>query len=140
MSAFIVKDKTINRILAYMIADHTLSYDRGTLGLDFTDAKSLEASATMLGRAMMAMNCAAFNSRYGEGEAERELGDNRYNFQSISAPSKFQAASSLRCFLYQCSEGDIPNRLLFKAISDYADALAWSIVRDTPEYKNAEWG
>jgi len=140
MSAFIMEDKTINRILSYMVADDDLKHYLPALGIDLTDDKLVTASATMLGRAMMAMNCAAFNSRYGEGEAERELGDNRYNFQSISAPSKFQAASSLRCFLYQCSEGDIPNRLLFKAISDYADALAWSIVRDTPEYKNAEWG
>lgn len=140
MSAFIVENKTINRILAYMIADSDLCCYLDTLGLDFTDDKLIEASATMLGRAMLAMNCAAYDARYGEGQAAKVLGDDRYRYESIKTPSRFQAASSLRCFLYQCSEGDIPERKLFKAISHYADALAWSIVRDTPEYKNAEWG
>lgn len=51
-----------------------------------------------------------------------------------------QALKSLRCWLYQCSEGNVPEQPLFKALERYAGDLAFHIVAELPGWNAAEWG
>ena len=54
--------------------------------------------------------------------------------------SRVEALKALRCVIYQCSEGDIPDTsLLYKRMTDRANALCREIVSDLPEYEQAAW-
>jgi hypothetical protein len=53
---------------------------------------------------------------------------------------KVQFFKSLQCFLYQCSEGNVPDRPLFKALQDVEAFLAPTVNQDSPKYNVAVWG
>ena len=46
---------------------------------------------------------------------------------------------SIGCLTYQCSEGDVPDERLFKALREYERALNGLIVADMDEYDAAAW-
>ena len=50
-----------------------------------------------------------------------------------------QGYKSLRCWLYQCLEGTVPDQPLYEALSRYADALAVTLVERMPAYQAADW-
>lgn len=127
MSAFIVADKSINRILAYF-AKESNSRD---LGYDLSE---LDERAK-LGRKLHAMNVAAVNDRYGE----RDDSISQFRYRELAAPTDVQAYKHLRCLLYQCMEGDVPERKLYKQMERASDTLASAIVHGLPEFDKAEW-
>ena len=53
--------------------------------------------------------------------------------------SKYQLYKSLRCFLYQCSEGEVPKMNLFKEVVAFCDDLAHEITMDLANKKGALW-
>ena len=115
MSAFIVSEATMNRAVQAM---------------DESQSEEL----TQLGRAMYALNQDAIEARYCERENVPEF--------TYSAPacSRVAALKALQCLIYQCSEGDIPETsLLYKRMTDRANALCRAIVHDLPEYEKAAW-
>jgi hypothetical protein len=136
MSAYIVDDTTINRILAGIKVarlDHEVQYPR-PLGL-------LEAEALPdLGQQLFMLNCEAIRRRYDEDQVEGFIGQDGYIFAQVNRPTRVQLLKSLRCFLYQCSEGTIPEVCdLFKDLQTFSDGLAYYIVSNLPEYEKAEW-
>ncbi len=54
-------------------------------------------------------------------------------------PWHYQLLKSLDCYLYQCSEGDVPKRKLYKAMDMFCVRLAGFIARNQPEYQESEW-
>jgi hypothetical protein len=46
----------------------------------------------------------------------------------------------LQCYLYQCSEGNVPETALFKQLSALAGDIAQDIVQSLPAYDDAPWG
>ena len=140
MSAFMVEDKTINRVAARVYHDREASWTRRQLEKEFgipADGTDREGNANQLGRLMFALNIRGVNDRYGAGEARefREL-DYEYHYETCT---KIQALKSLRCWIYQCSEGDTDEQPLFTIMDDYSHSLALDIVGDLPEYDKAEW-
>jgi hypothetical protein len=135
MSGFMVSDLCISRILEWL---YTMQYKEpsvlrtlGDMGFFVENSKQMR----VLGNAMLQMNRDAVNQRYNESKKAPE-----FSFVDCSV-SKFQALKSLRCFLYQCNEGDVPEKNpLFKVFDELADYLAMSIVNDLPQYEEAEWG
>ncbi len=140
MSAFMVEDETINRIVTWLrreVSTSRFAIDRlaRKYGIDLVggnwDAK--------LAKAMFQLNCDGVNARYGEGEAEkfRPL-DFRYkpevNFSLV------QVLKSLQCWMYQCCEGDVPRTKLYQFFEEVEHHLALKIVMDLPEYEKAKWG
>lgn len=94
-----------------------------------------------LGKKLWDLNVNAVCQRYS--------GDSKETYGEYHAPSgyrvgpfeKIQFLKSLRCFLYQCSEGDVPETsILFQALEKTGDALAWSIVDGMSAYDSAKWG
>jgi hypothetical protein len=134
MSSFIVSDPTINRVVSYLARDkHNASYAVRRLREELGITSAGSELGKELGVLMSALNIAAVSTRYNEENAV-----NDYRFKQVLC-TKIQALKSLRCWIYQCSEGDIPERPLYKIMDEYADSLAWSIINAMPEYDAAEW-
>lgn len=140
MSAFIVSDKTINRIVTFMSRqDGNDELDFGSLKSPLTEAFSKKAfSKIAYAERLLAMNVEAVKHRYGD-RAQDMLPDEPYQFAHVKA-SPTQVLKSIACLLYQCSEGDVPACEEFKRLHEYEQDLAGCIATSTPEYAAAEWG
>jgi hypothetical protein len=136
VSAFLVEEKTLNRILNYL--DDELrrsawlrSKFEADLGVNFAgDWK------TALGQKMWDLNQLSLGYRYADPQQEL-----LYHFSHESC-SDIQAYKSLRCWLYQCCEGDIPEVSKLYTFFDTVVVrhIASSIITTTPAYEEAEWG
>ena len=140
MSAFIVEDRSINRIVDFCYA---LAFENEwPLALlkpprPLNGPEDLEA----FGRELFAMNVAAVTARYGS--ADDMLGDQPYEYRPDPTPvhewDLYQVAKSLDCYLYQCSEGYVPKRALFKQVSGLRDSVVRVLVSSDPRYEAAAW-
>jgi hypothetical protein len=140
MSAYMVADETINRVVYWLyfeVAKYQWLRDKleKASGIDTTSYAWAEA----LGQAMFQLNIAGVNDRYGDGEAGkfRELD---YHYQPAH-DSEIQVLKSLQCWLYQCREGEVVKRPLYTFFQNVVEPyLMSSIIADLPEYRAAEWG
>jgi len=139
MSAFVVTDKTINQFLFYLSQtgrdSHWLISDlEKAIGMNLKTGRDLAE----LGKRMFALNCKAVNQRYGPDSAQdfRAL-DYAYRLEMVTTP--YQALARLKCWLYQCSEGEVPETPLYKAMEQIAYEIAMHIVTRTPQYDAAGW-
>lgn len=124
MSAFIVQDKTINRIVSNLKESDFL--------------KSGSYLVQDLAQKMFDLNCKAIEQRYGAGQAEK-FRPLKFIFKKEEC-SEIQALKSLNCWLYQCMEGDIPKTSkLYKFFDALSGDWANSIVAKITAYSNAEW-
>jgi len=125
MSAFIVKDSTINKVVTF------ISIDRDNWYKHFSKEK--------LAKDMFFLNCESVDARYKEGAAEefRKL-DFRYLVDINVNP--ITALKNLSCWLYQCTEGDIDKNPLYLAMQKIEGCIAKNIVRNLREYDMAERG
>jgi hypothetical protein len=142
MSAFIVADTTINRVIDSLVCDRRREfewYKKAILTaaqIDLFDADW----TTKLGVSMAGMNDAAMDSRYSEGTAAGDRAGKAYEYHMVHPDSLIQVYKSLGCYLYQCSEGDVPEVFaLYKALEDYKHTLADHIISALPAYDRAEW-
>ena len=139
MSAYIVEDETINKIvrgIEYAMGFHaSLDFH---LSLDFY-TKCGAVDPQTLGEMLFDLNIQGVESRYGEGEAGK-FRPLDYKYQSVPPPTDTQFLKSLRCLLYQCSEGDVPETPLFKAMKELSHSLALHIVSTSACYETATWG
>ena len=154
MSAYVVEDDCINRIVTYLI---NISTGNGgewiirPLEENGFKIKRDTEEQERLAKEMFALNVQSVNERYGENQAEgfREL-----NFQYkpglkemafgiselLYEVSFFQAMKSLACFLYQSCEGNCNNYPLYLALRDVQNRLCINHVTNHPEYETAQWG
>lgn len=138
MSAFVVDDSTINKVVSFLNAkamgyDGRHRYKVG--GYDLREDEYCEK----LAHDMFALNIAGVNAKYGEGTAAqfRPL-DFVYRFQ-IPQPV-IPTLVALECFLYQCAEGDTVNHPLYLALRQLENAMYRAIVHALPQYNQASWG
>ena len=54
-------------------------------------------------------------------------------------PWHYQLLKSLNCYMYQCSEGNVPDSPIYKAMEKLVISLTVFIACNQEEYKNAEW-
>lgn len=145
MSAFIVEDKTINRVVSWCnvvgMAGHVHKYFYCIKPLIELGYKlDTELGCKRLAEEMFTLNCEGVEERYGEGQAEefRPL-DFNYHFTG-SGINIYQLVKSLRCFLYQCCEGDIPElNSLYHALDKVSMEICYHIVTRSDRYEAAEW-
>ena len=138
MSAFLVDKKTINKILTQLGTDTRIARVwaekevESKLDIDCNDPEW----RTRLGQRMFDLNQLALEYRYGDQKKELI-----YKFQPIYC-TKVQAFKALQCWLYQCSEGNIPEDSKLYDFFDNVLVPEWagSIAIRTPEYEQAEWG
>ncbi len=141
MSAFMVEDKTINRVVTWLTREvatnrhFTLDWLAREYGVDLESAGWDET----LAQAMFQLNCDGVNARYGKGEAEKFRPLN-FTYKPEDYHSLVQVLKSLQCWKYQCSEGDVPETQLYRFFEAVAHHLALKIVMGLPEYDKAKWG
>lgn len=136
MSAFVVKDKTINRVVTFLSMGRDLDWIRRLLASNGYDLET-DTGKKKLADDMFSLNVKGVDARYGEGEANhfRPL-----NFAYRLEPhfSTITAYKSLGCWLYQCQEGDIAEEsALYKLMSQVKGLIAEHIVSGLAEYDKA---
>ena len=119
-----VEYKTIDRVLSHLINEEPLKTTK---------------ELTKLGRELLKMNAEALNQRYGDDlkQYKKHIENYKFNYR-IETPCQY--LKSINCLLYQCSEGDVPNKKLFKWLKKIRQNLLFDIVNNLDDYKKAEWG
>ena len=127
MSAFIISNRTMTRAIAAIreVQRHMYS-GRDMFPVDETDKE--------LGDRLYKLNASAVAQRYRE-EAETI----KYDDEPMLSFSKINMLKALQCLNYQCSEGDIPDTPIYKALNDIEHSLASIIIHDLKEYDDAPW-
>jgi hypothetical protein len=140
MSAFMVADETINRVVEWLFWEVTKSlYLREKIEKALQINTSKPGWEKELGQAMFELNIDGVNDRYGEGEAKR-FRELNYRYTPAHG-SKIQVLKSLECWLYQCREGEVVKKPLFQFFDTVIEKhLMSSIISDLPEYNRAKWG
>lgn len=142
MSAFVVGDRCIDRVV-FGLRLAGMPREEGEFDSEF-------------GRRLLAMNIEAVRQRYSDDEVfGQTAADYVYSEPAPIADCTPAVAAwkAIECFLYQCSEGDIPERELFKAVETYkvkfgarilekrnGNGKSYKEVWDMPECNNAPWG
>jgi hypothetical protein len=137
MSAFLVEEKTLHKILSGL--EYELRQSRWlkeqcekALQIDFADSQW----QTHLGQKMWDLNQLALGYRYGDTPVTLT-----YRFApNLCRP--IHAFKALQCWLYQCMEGDIPETSTLYHFFDKVVVPEWAelLVMRLPEYDQAEWG
>jgi hypothetical protein len=142
MSAYIVRDQTINKVVTWLRRE---VYRRVDNILDQSAEKyQIDLSGDMwdekLAQAMFTLNCAGVDARYGEGTAKQDV-TIPFTYKPEYCLTLVEVFKALQCWLYQCSEGDIPETSkLYQFFSDVENYLARKIVMDLPAYQKELWG
>ena len=134
MSAYVVEDETINLIVAYLEGNEARSWLSDTKSKQKILTETYEQRQELAER-MFAMNVRAVKARYADDKTEYG-----FTFRDELPPPSIQAYKSLQCFIYQCSEGDVPNDPLYIGLEAIGAGLANLIVSRLPEYDKAVWG
>jgi len=130
MSCFIVSNQTLANVVAEV---RETGSDAPAVLSELCEPP---AKKSLLGNQLYLMNCAAFKARYGEEDLPPVT-----PLDEWPAPSKcpYERLKSIRCLLYQCAEGDIPETWVeYAALEAVAGDLAYSIVRETEQYEAAK--
>ena len=126
MSSFILNNYTINALLR----GFTYIEKRETFKNYAWDNGFINA-----GQKLVNLNNEAVNYRYNDKEKPFKF----VEIETIDL-NDFQFLKTLSCFLYQCSEGNIPKKALFKKLRELEESRTAKIVSEINEYKNAKWG
>lgn len=148
MSSYIVDDSTINTILAMLM--YATKYKRNYPNPVYYDGLAIgtDIEAESLGQTLYMLNLEAVNQRYPDTVNDNknipgsidENGDHKpYTYTHILTNGRMQSLKSLQCFIYQCSEGNVPQSKMYKALREYEFALCRDIVAALPEYDKANW-
>ena len=131
MSSFIVTPETIDNIVTFLW-DHK-SDNIDNYPIFHIMKKCPYKTPDELANALLKMNIKAYEERYGEKVAPREI------VYTPLRTSPEQALKSMHCLSYQASEGDVPNDPLYKFLDDAINATADYIVYHLPAYQEAQW-
>lgn len=133
MSAFVVQNDVINAVVTYLASVHASGAKRLILAETGKDLSTRQGRIA-LGTAMHELNCKSVDVRYGAGDSAGK--GYEYRAKVVDA---VQAYKWLRCWIYQCTEGDIEQDPLYITMEKVSDAMAHHIVSSLPRYEQAEW-
>jgi hypothetical protein len=140
MSAYIVDNETINKIVSYLYAK-AVGGDTSSVLLELVkigwDLSNNQDHAERLANAMFDLNVAAVQARY-EGAEEEWYPLPSFKYQFTPA-SQIEAIKALKTWKYQCTEGYIPTTKLYKAMTEVHCLLCVDFVEQTEEYEAAQW-
>ena len=138
MSAFLVSAGTVDVILTQLQLRDAETLAR--LFLPFTAPEDPRDRMDDLGRLLLLLNVdalAACYPRHAHDDEEREAA--AYTFTARPETTGY-ALRQLDCLLYQCAEGDVPERPLFEALAGMRRILADRVLESVPSYARAPWG
>jgi hypothetical protein len=129
MSAFLVKNSTLSKL-----ANALRRYDEDLCEEYKTDYD--------LAKDLYEMNVQALKERYEDPSDLIKPFEitNEYWLNIHSSPEdKAQFFMSLACYLYQCSEGEVPELELYKKLEKIKNKLAYRIAMEWAEKQGAKW-
>ncbi len=88
------------------------------------------------GESLYRLNLEALKERYGDDPKEYK----KYNPDFYPDFSIIETIKHLQCLEYQCSEGNIPEKHLFKLIEELISYFMMVYIEELEEYKEARWG
>lgn len=154
MSAFMMSNETLSK-LANLIARYYVNSD--SMGFYFPEElreelKDVRFSGEKIFNELANLNIASLSQRYYDcgdmiGDVEyfphcdiwqRPVWDIEYGITRIKQ-WHYQFLKSLRCYLYQCCEGDCYETGLYKALDKLSLELGYFIATNQPEYELADW-
>ena len=91
---------------------------------------------TTAGKKLIKMNLDALSQRYSNENARTV----NYKYETPIYYTDIQLLKTLKCYLYQCSEGHIENRKLYKDLRRAENILKDKIISELPEFDKAKWG
>ncbi len=141
MSAYMVSDETINKIMAYLVNE---MYSNSHLYYWTIKEKHDYELETSEGREYLALKMFVLNKRgvevrYGKDQA-KEFRALDYQYKRMSPPTAIQAHKALACLLYQCTEGDLDESPFYKFLVEIKASIAETIIHSLPAYDLAIWG
>jgi len=140
MSAFMVEDQTINRIVTWIKREvQTARYALDRLARKYNVDLTSDTWDETLANAMFQLNVDGVHARYGNGKAEQFRPLN-FTYKPEGDTFRVQVLKSLQCWMYQCNEGDVPQTKLYRFFEEVENYLALQIVMDLPAYDKAKWG
>jgi len=138
MSAYVVEDKTINRIVNYLAKNwHIIA--RQKLKEAGYDLEKIEGQIR-LAQEMFDLNCESVNQRYEDRPARTEFHSEPFMFQKTDLITDVQAFKSLSCWSYQSCEGNCNEHSLYKLMQEIEGDIARHIVYSLKEFDIAVWG
>jgi len=135
MSAYMVQDETINKIVAWAQSNKNAQWILKRAGYDLEQESDRETFA----RRLFVLNKMGVESRYGRGEA-KEFRALDFAYRQTIPPSNIHAYKAMQCLRYQCTEGRVPDTRLYNLLSDLMHNCASEIVSSLPAYNLAPWG
>ena len=135
MSAFLVEDITINNVVNWLVRElpnnYYLTEELKKMGYSVEEPGKLAKD-------MFRLNLTSLKQRYGSAEGFREL---FFTYKSTYPVAKIQVLKSLQCWLYQCAEGNVVRKKLYRFFDEVVKVYLMSnIIYDLPEYDTAQWG
>lgn len=137
MSCCIVSDKT----LAYIVSGVVKYVHKGSniykvlqncLHIETDDVKAIPEA---LFSSLVYMNQRAYNVRYNENFTDTPV------YTKCFGIERLQLIKHIDCFLYQCSEGNVPEQFpLFHVMEQIRNYLCVEYVRQTDAYASRDWG
>lgn len=131
MSAFVVSNLTLNRIVAGLV-----KHENNIPKLIIKEGIR-PPSMEEMGDLLWLMNLDAVAQRYGETiyEVGYQSGD-PYQLEKTNAPSDLQFLKYLQCLRYQCDEGNVPKQPLYHWLDALCDDLEnrWGTPPDVLEW------
>lgn len=148
MSAWVLEKKSIENLaetIAYAANHGAMFFKAYEIRNAFKDCTDYygDLDVKKLAAALYEMNVSAVNQRYNENDPTDDIAfaDFGKNYlRNATLQSLCQFAKSLRCFLYQCTEGDIPERETYKVLERFSYELFAYIVNCLPDFNEAKWG
>lgn len=138
MSAYIVSDETINKVVSYLYCKKDSHFWPANEIKESYNLKTRQ-DFERLAQDMFNLNIEAVEQRYGKGQA-KEFRPLNFQFRLTANGTSIHVLKALRCWLYQCSEGDCPEvSFLYKMMNEFSHLLALDIVENMPAYENAPW-
>jgi len=133
MSAFVVEDSTINKVIEVLRM-------RDMDGITRFYNINLESKENRqeFGQRLFDMNCEAVNQRYGENQAQ-EFRKLDYSYQLEAHTTPLSGLKALRCLMYQCTEGEVPETELYQTMDRISGDIAMRIINRMPEYDSLPW-
>jgi hypothetical protein len=148
MSAFIVNKNTMTKVVLAILQNTDAFHGAITYRRQIVDAPLDELqlkAGTEIGGRLYAMNETAVGIRYPNAVKRNQPGIKAPAFAMTEPdgahyPTPIELFAAIRCLLYQCHEGEVPKRALYKELNAVAGELAQRIVQDLPEYEKTPWG
>jgi hypothetical protein len=139
MSAFMVNTNVMAKVVTAILLNLDTFDGESTCRVKMLAAPTDEQkdAGSKIGRKLFRMDRRALRARY---VCSGGYPLPQFVFERWADATPVEQFKAIRCLLYQCAEGNVPNSLLYDALNHAAGELAQRIVQDLPDYDKASWG